>query len=192
LLLSLLYAYVIGSIFGGKSSLKNRSVANKKEDAGAVQIDGSRKVVNSSIFILGIAYGPFAVFILIINKYFKSFAFNFEDWQFYINLAFLSLAVIFLRKLRLTRADQIIYTLSALYFLGLIMSAKATHEANKMRQHINHNYANVYMINKNKVVKTNDSLIMIGQTSNYLFLYNRIDSVTSVYDVSKLEDLSFK
>ena len=44
----------------------------------------------------------------------------------------------------------------------------------------------------NQVIKTSDSVVQIGQTSNWIFLYEVKDSITHAYSMSKITELDMK
>jgi len=43
-----------------------------------------------------------------------------------------------------------------------------------------------------KKIATNDTLLAIGETSNYILLYNTKDSTTAIYSLSKIDSLIIK
>ena len=48
---------------------------------------------------------------------------------------------------------------------------------------------NLKFVYKDCVVETSKSNYLIGQTASYFFIYNKILKKTSVYEISKLEDI---
>jgi len=147
-------------------------------------------------YFIALYYFPAAILQLILQKGFNYKPYELADLNMFIDFIFLGLVYIAItihEKKAIIFEKPIIIALFLIIFIGQKIGSYRANEAQKIKDgksdykkdHISFNY-------NNNQIKTTDSILFIGETSNYIFLYNVKDSATKVYPFSKIDDLIIK
>jgi len=118
------------------------------------------------------------------------FAFQFVDLIFII--AFYS-SIKFHNPKNIEGGNQLIIGIFLLSFIAYKIGTYSQQEAFKLKDGIkSDNSKNMDFYYKNMHISTNDTNIYIGQTSSHIFLYDRKDSTTKVYELNNVDNLCIK
>lgn len=136
------------------------------------------------------------LFILyILGKMIMIFFFNFKEYDFqeYNIIAFMISIIICLCHIKLTGKEKIINKRLTLFLLfivsliGIVISNNRSLEAKKIKAGIS--TRDVIFKYNNSTISTNKDLMYVGQTSQYIFLYERITNKTFVYKFNVVDSL---
>jgi hypothetical protein len=147
-------------------------------------------------WIVCIYYLPWLILSLILQFGFHYKPYELTDINMFIDFIFLTIIYIGIalheRRSKILENPTIIAVFLVIFIsvkIGSYRSSEALKikdgKGNYKKDHVSFQY-------QQKSIITNDTLVYVGETSSYLFLYNRNDSTTKVYPFSKIEDLTIK
>src|SRR5690606_14295489 len=129
------------------------------------------------------------------GKMIMIFFFNFKEYDFqeYNIIAFMISIIICLCHIKLTGKEKIINKRLTLFLLfivsliGIVISNNRSLEAKKIKAGIS--TRDVIFKYNNSTISTNKDFMYVGQTSQYIFLYERITNKTFVYKFNVVDSL---
>ena len=162
-----------------------------------------KKKINRTLWIkknIEIIAPIYYLIVILIELVFIS-GFNFKSYELAEFSLFADIIFLFIIYIAVSIADKnkliyekpLLIALFLVVFIGRMISRDRSSEALKIKDGITeqkHDHVS-FIYNEEKIV-SNDSLVLIGQTSNYLFLYNLKDSSTNAFLMNKLENLIIK
>lgn len=152
-----------------------------------------RRNIHWFIFLYYLLFNLLLYVIQKINEY-KSF--ELYDWKLIIDSFFLFLifiAILIHEKRSSILNQPTIIAFFLIIFIGQKMGIYRTYDAQMIKNGItNFKQEHLAFTYEGLTVKTNDSVMYIGSTSNYIFLYNKYDSSTNIYPLTETKFLTVK
>jgi hypothetical protein len=147
-------------------------------------------------YLLALYYLPVILLMLLLQKVFNYKSYELSDLYMFIDFIFLALIYIAISihdKWSIFQEKPLLIALFLIIFIGQKIGSYRINEAKKLKDGITEQKKDHISFKYNNVsIATNDTVIDIGQTSTYFFLYNLKDSSTKAYPFSKMDDLIIK
>jgi len=85
---------------------------------------------------------------------------------------------------------SLVYFFALIVALGYILNVHRTSEAEERKRKVSKE--KISFKYNNATIVSDSSICYIGQTSNYIFLYNRMDSSTSIFNLNNCDSITIK
>ncbi len=194
---SIFYGAAFAQLFGTIRKPINHLAEenNQKQESKTInkRIEWWRRNIPWFIFIY---YIPINILIFFIQKLYSYKPFELYYWKLIIDFVFLFLVyiAILIHEKRSSILNQpIIIGICLIIFIGEKIGTYRSYDAQLIKNGI-YDFKNNHIVfsYENSIVKTNDTILYIGSTSNYIFLYNLQDSSTNIYPLLETKFLTVK
>ena len=178
------------------SDLQNTSTMQQNQSGLEAFRNKVKAWANKNGYYFVIFYYIFVSLIaIIINAIFHFKPYTLKDYNLFTDFLFLFLLYIVImmsdRRDIITR-NTVILSLFLIVFIGMKIQGYRRIDALRAKDGKNEKVNSISFTYNMKNISTSDSIILIGQTSNWIFLYHTKDSSTFAYSISKIDNLKVK